>query len=142
MKDYIFYKAEFEFWTCGIIHIPVIILKYTKMYLLSRKQPYNRCTGVNSSVIKKKTIYFTKKKYWLTNCSRRKDMIKIGEYEFCIHVIIIDTMQKWISIVYMYTTYMYILSIHCSYCKWNIFSWWILKIAYLLVGLGGGKQDS
>lgn len=63
------------------------------MYLLSRKQPYNRCTGVNSSVIKK-TIYFTKKKYWLTNCSRRKDMIKIGEYEFCIHVIIIDTMQK------------------------------------------------
>lgn len=85
---------------------------------------------------KKKTIYFTKKKkYWLTNCSRRKDMIKIGEYEFCIHVIIIDTMQKWISIVY-------ILSIHCSYCKWNIFSWWILKIAYLLVGLGGGKQDS
>lgn len=140
MKDYIFYKAEFEFWTCGIIHIPVIILKYTKMYLLSRKQPYNRCTGVNSSVIKKKRSILQKKKYWLTNCSRRKDMIKIGEYEFCIHVIIIDTMQKWISIVYMYITY--ILSIHCSYCKWNIFSWWILKIAYLLVGLGGGKQDS
>lgn len=66
------------------------------MYLLSRKQPYNRCTGVNSSVIKKKkrSILQKKKKYWLTNCSRRKDMIKIGEYELCIHVIIIDTMQK------------------------------------------------
>lgn len=43
---------------------------------------------------KKKRSILQKKKYWLTNCSRRKDMIKIGEYEFCIHVIIIDTMQK------------------------------------------------